>query len=310
MIPSDPVEIVEIGPRDGLQNLKTVIPTQQKLNLIGLLAQTGLKQIQVGGFVSPKAIPQFHDIKSVVRNALSTIKGVSFSVLAPNLRGVQNALECGINNITFVFSASEAHNKNNVRKTPDESLIELEKITEIKKGRTDLEINVDLATTFGCPFVLNVPFDAVTQYAKRIYELGVTKITLCDTVGFGNPKQVFELVSMCRDLLPEVIFRCHFHNTRGLGLANALAAYIAGVRSFDSSIGGLGGCPYAPGATGNTSTEDLNFMFNEMGIDTGISTEKLFAATDYLKTIVSNVAMESHLYKAKQPCARELVLEQ
>lgn len=309
-IPSDHVEIVEVGPRDGLQNLKTIVPTAQKTDLIKLLSQTGLKHIQIGGFVSPKAIPQFHDIRTVAAEVISTVKDVSFSALTPNLRGVENALECGIKNITFVFSVSEPHNKNNVRKTPDESIAELQKISEILSSTANHTINVDLATAFGCPFTMKVPYEDVIRSVNNISELGISCVTLCDTVGFGNPTQVFELVSQCRKQFPGMTFRCHFHNTRGLGQANALAAYLAGIRSFDSSIGGLGGCPYAPGATGNTSTEDLNFMFNEMGATTNVSTDKLFTATDYLKRILPDVAIQSHLYKAKQPCAHKLVLEQ
>jgi len=306
----DPVEIVEIGPRDGLQNLKTVVPTEQKVSLIRHLSESGIKQIQIGGFVSPKAIPQFHDIKAIAKETLETIAGIEFSSLTPNLKGVENALESGIRHITFVFSVSQAHNLNNVRKTPEESLSELENIMHVLAQNPDVDLNVDLATAFGCPYTLVVPSETVIHYVKKTCALGIKRITLCDTIGYGNPRQVTELVSSCRDLFPDVVFRCHFHNTRGLGLANSLAAYMAGIRSFDSSIGGLGGCPYAPGATGNISTEDLVFMFNEMEIATGVDLEKLFASTSYLTEILPDVCLESQLFRAKPPRTHRFVQDQ
>ena len=304
-IPSDPVEIVEVGPRDGLQNLKTILSTEDKVLLIRQLSESGLKQIQIGGFVSPAAIPQFHDVSLVAREVLSTISGIKFSALTPNLRGVENALQCGIKKICFVFSVSQAHNQNNVGKTPEESLTELEKVIHLLKHTPEIEINVDLATAFGCPYTLHVPWETVIHYVKKVWGFGIRQITLCDTVGFANPVQVAKLISTCCKLFPEGVFRCHFHNTRGLGLANCLAAYMNGIRSFDSSIGGLGGCPYAPGATGNISTEDLVFMFNEMGVQTGINLEKLFESTSYLTQILPDLALSSHLFRAKAPCVQE-----
>ena len=306
-IPSDPVEIVEVGPRDGLQNLKTILSTQDKVCLIRQLSESGLKQIQIGGFVSPKAIAQFHDVSFVAKEVVSTINGIKFSALTPNLKGVENALQCGIKKICFVFSVSQAHNLNNVSKTPEESLIELEKVIHLLKQTPEIEINVDLSTAFGCPYTLQVPLETVIHYVKKVWGVGIRQITLCDTVGFANPVQVAKLISTCCKRFPEVMFRCHFHNTRGLGLANCLAAYMNGIRSFDSSIGGLGGCPYAPGATGNVSTEDLVFMFNEMGVQTGINLEKLFVSTSYLTQILPDVALNSHLFRAKPPCAQKLV---
>jgi hydroxymethylglutaryl-CoA lyase len=303
-IPSDPVEIVEVGPRDGLQNLKTIVPTKDKVSLIRQLSQSGIKQIQIGGFVSPQAIPQFHDIRLVAKEVVSTISGIKFSALTPNLKGVENALQCGIKKICFVFSVSQAHNRNNVGKTPEESLIELEKVVRLLKHTPEIEINVDLATAFGCPYTLQVPMETVIHYVKKVWGYGIRQITLCDTVGYGNPLQVLKLISTCCKQFPGCVFRCHFHNTRGLGLANCLAAYMAGIRSFDSSIGGLGGCPYAPGATGNISTEDLVFMFNEMGVKTGINLERLFASTSYLTQILPDIVVNSHLFRAKPPCAQ------
>jgi hydroxymethylglutaryl-CoA lyase len=297
-IPHDPVQIVEVGPRDGLQNLKTVMPTDQKVALIRHLSQSGIKQIQIGSFVSPRAIPQFHDIKAVAKAVLATIDGIDFSALTPNLKGAENALDSGLKRLAFVFSVSEAHNRSNVGKSPEASLVELEKIMQRLTQAPDVHLNVDLATAFGCPFTRVVPSETVMDCVKRVCALGVKQVTLCDTVGYGNPRQVTDLILSCRGRFPDVVFRCHFHNTRGMGLANALAAYMAGVRSFDASIGGLGGCPHAPGATGNISTEDLAFMCSEMNIATGIDLNKLFVATSYLTNNLPGLRLESQLFRA------------
>ena len=300
-LPHDPVEIIEVGPRDGLQNLKTVVPTRQKMALIRHLSKTGLKKIQIGGFVSPKAIPQFHDIAAVAEASLGTIKGVNFSTLTANEKGVENALASGIKDITFVFSVSEAHNLKNVGKSPEASLSDLENILQRVAPHPDVRLSVDLATAFGCPFTQAVPPEQVFHYIGKVRALGVKQMTLCDTVGYGNPRQVVELISNCFNRFPDVVFRCHFHNTRGLGLANALAAYMAGVRSFDASIGGMGGCPYAPGATGNISTEDLVFMFHEMEVASGVDLDKLLDATSFVREILPDVRLESQRFRARTP---------
>lgn len=303
MIPGDPVEIVEVGPRDGLQNLEQYVETERKLHLINLLAESGLKEIQVGGFVHPKAIPQFRDIKEVVRG-LGPVRQVKFTALVPNLRGAEDAIESDIRKIIFVFSVSRSHNLSNVRRTPEESLEELKNIRELLISHPDVEIGVDLATTFGCPFEIEVKKEEIMRCIKRVYELGIKQMTLCDTVGYGNPRQVEDIVSTCMKSYPGVTFRVHFHNTRGLGLANALAAYQTGIRSFDSSIGGLGGCPFAPGATGNVATEDQVFMFNEMGIETGVEIPRLFKASRYLEEILRDAPVTSSVFTAGLPGER------
>jgi len=300
MIPKEPVEIVEVGPRDGLQNISQYVETDQKIELIGLLAQSGLKEIEIGGFVHPKAIPQFRDIAEVTKG-LDNIKGVKFTALIPNLRGARNAIESGIKKMHFVFSVSKSHNLSNARRTPDQSLVELKEIMVLASSDPGLEISVDLATTFGCPFEIEVKRDDIMYYVNRVYDLGVRSMTLCDTAGYGNPRQVGEIFQSCLEHRPEVLFRAHFHDTRGLGLANALAAYQAGVRSFDSSIGGLGGCPFAPGATGNVATEDLVFMFDEMGIENGVNVRALFEVCRYLEKMIPDVPITSSLYKAGFP---------
>ena len=300
MIPKEPVEIVEVGPRDGLQNISQYVETDQKIELIHLLAQSGLKEIEIGGFVHPKAIPQFQDISDVTKG-LDDIKGVTFTALIPNLTGARNAIEAGIRKMHFVFSVSKSHNLSNARRTPDQSLEELKEIMILTSADAGLEISVDLATAFGCPFEIEVKRDDIMSYIHRVYDLGVRSMTLCDTAGYGNPRQVEDIFRLCMEHFPGVRFRAHFHDTRGLGLANVLAAYQTGIRSFDSSIGGLGGCPFAPGATGNVATEDLVFMFDEMGIENGVDVRGLFRVCRYLEKIIPDVPITSSLYRAGFP---------
>jgi len=300
MIPKDPVQVVEVGPRDGLQNLNDYVETEKKISLIRRLADSGLKEIEVGSFVHPKAIPQFRDMKEVVDGVMG-LEGVRLTALVPNLKGAQNAFQSGIRRIIFVFSISRSHNLNNVRRTPEESLEELKKIKELSSSYPEAEIRVDLATTFGCPFEIKVRKDDVLDYIERVKELGIREMTLCDTVGFGNPRQVTDITTTSMQSFPEITFGAHFHDTRGLGLANALAAYESGIRSFDSSIAGLGGCPFAPGASGNVATEDMVFMFNEMGVETGVDLDRLIGVSRYLSDILPDVNLTSALSRAGLP---------
>lgn len=300
MLPKEPVRIVEVGSRDGLQNLNEYIETGKKVSLIKRLAESGLKEIQVGSFVHPKAIPQFRDMKEVVGGILD-VRGVKFSTLVPNLRGAQNAIESGIKKLVFFFSVSRSHNLNNVKQTPEESIEQLKKILEFVSSYPEIELRVDLATVFGCPFEIKVREEDVFHSVEWVRAMGIKEIVLCDTVGYGNPRQVQSITRTCVANYPDVTFGVHFHNTRDLGLANALAAYESGIRSFDSSIGGLGGCPFAPGATGNVSTEDTVFMFNEMDVETGVDIHALLRISQYLKEILPNVPLTSGVFKAGLP---------
>lgn len=300
MLPKEPVRIVEVGPRDGLQNLNEYVETGKKVSLIKRLAESGLKEIQVGSFVHPKAIPQFRDMKKVVCGILD-VRGVKFSTLVPNLRGAQNAIESGIKKLVFFFSVSRSHNLNNVKQTPEESIEQLKKILEFVSSYPEIELRVDLATAFGCPFEIKVREEDVFHYVESVRDMGIKEIVLCDTVGYGNPRQVESITRTCVSNYPDVIFGVHFHNTRNLGLANALAAYESGIRSFDSSIGGLGGCPFAPGATGNVSTEDTVFMFSEMDVETGVDILALLGTAKYLKEMLPSVPLTSGLFKAGLP---------
>lgn len=294
------IHIVEVGPRDGLQNLQTFVDTEHKISLIRYLASSGIREIQVGGFVNPTAIPQFKDIKTVI-SRLRDLKDVLLNVMVPNLRGAADAIESGIRKIVFFFSISRSHNLNNVRKTPEESLAALEAIIGKLLVGSNVSIRVDLATVFGCPFEGFMTMETILKSVSRVAALGVREITLCDTVGFGNPKQVTDIIGHCREAFPDILFGVHFHNTRGLGLANALRAYDLGIRSFDSSIGGLGGCPFAPGASGNIATEDVAFMFSQMGVETGIDMEKLLCATRFLQTVIPQAPITSALFHAGPP---------
>lgn len=296
------ITIIEVGPRDGLQNIAAFVETARKVSLIRRLAASGLTEIQAGAFVSPRAIPQFRDMKEVAAAIISLPK-VRLSVLVPNLQGAREAVTSGIEKLIFFFSLSESHNLNNVHQTKEASLKGLEVIQRDLAAGTPAEICVALATVFGCPFEGYPTTDHVLKDIDKIANMGIKEITLCDTVGFANPRQVEEITRACSRDFPEVTFAVHFHNTRGLGLANALRAYDAGIRRFDAAVGGLGGCPFAPGASGNIATEDLTFMFNEMGIPTGIDLDSLLNVSGYLKEILPGVILSSAVYQAGLPMA-------
>jgi hydroxymethylglutaryl-CoA lyase len=272
------VHVCEVGPRDGLQNAKHLMPTEAKKAWIRALARAGLREIEVGSFVPPKLIPAMADTGEIVREAVK-IKGLKVVALAPNLKGFQRALEAGAHKVTFPVSASREHSVSNVRMTPDQMVEEVRRCAQFP--HPGVEIEGAVSTAFGCTMQGNVPEDDVVRIAAALAEF-CDGVALADTVGYANPAQVKRLFSLVRSSIGEKLEGAHFHNTRGLGLANALAAYEEGVRHFDSSMGGLGGCPFAPGASGNVITEDLVFMFEAMGVLTGIDLERLFEARDIL----------------------------
>src|SRR3954464_11673520 len=268
------VQICEVGPRDGLQNARHLMPTEAKKSWIRALADAGLKEIEVGSFVPPKLIPAMADTAEIVAFA-RTIRGLKVIALAPNLKGFQRALEAGANTVTFPVSASRQHSESNARMTPDQMVEEVRKCAE--HPHPGVEIEGAVSTAFGCTMQGTVPEDDVVRIAAKLAEF-CDAVALADTVGYANPAQVKRIFSRVKREIGTKLEGAHFHNTRGLGLANALAAYEEGVRHFDSSMAGLGGCPFAPGASGNVITEDLVFMFEAMGISTGIDLDKLFAA--------------------------------
>ena len=294
------VKIIEVGPRDGLQNIESFVPTNQKIQFVKRLAACGIKEIQIGSFVAPQAIPQFKDIKEMVKG-VNALKDIVLSALVPNTRGAENALSSGIRKFIFFFSVSHAHNCCNVRQTPQESVKELKRMCQTYLCDPGITLQVALATAFGCPFEGNIKTDAVLRACDKVAACGIKEITLCDTVGFGNPKMVEETFSACRKNFPEITFGAHFHNTRGLALANTLRAYETGIRSFDAAAGGLGGCPFAPKSSGNVATEETVFLFEEMGIKTGIDLKKLLGVCRFLQKTLPQAKITSSLFQAGLP---------
>jgi hydroxymethylglutaryl-CoA lyase len=299
------VVIREVMLRDGLQNIPDFIPTEAKVELFRLIVASGLRNIEITSFVSPKAIPQFQDAPQMAQAALKMKpEGVEVSALIPNLRGAQIALENGVRKLGFVMSVSESHNINNVRRTRAESIDELKKILELKEKYSDLVVKIGMATVFGCPFEGKIKPGVTLNFIRQFYQLGLRDMSMADTVGFGNPKEVKEMASLCVTEFPDVTFSIHLHNTRGLGLANSLAAYESGIRIHDGAIGGLGGCPFAPGAKGNTSTEDLVFMFEEMGVSTGVKMDALMEASRYFQSVKKDVRYSSSILEVGVPVPR------
>lgn len=270
------VTIVEVGPRDGFQLVGRVIPTEIKLRVIGALYEAGVRDMEVTSFVSPKAVPQFADAEDVAREALR-LPGLRASALVPNLRGLERALGAGIRSVTVVVGATDAFNSANVRMTVAQSLEQLTAIAAAVRGVPDVAVEAGIAVAFGCPYTGPVPLRAVEAIVDRATAVGITSVSLGDTIGVGTPAQVAGAVACVMRAHPGVHLALHLHDTRGMGLANVLAGMDAGVTTFDAAIGGLGGCPFAPGATGNIATDDTNFMLLGMGIETGIDQNGLLA---------------------------------
>ena len=273
------VTIREVGPRDGFQNEPEVIPTGDKVRLIGMLAGSGLKRIEVTSFVRPDVIPQLSDGAEVLA-AIEPRDGVAYSVLIPNRKGLENALEQRdrFQEANFFLSASETHNQKNVNRSIGESLAGLKETIGTAKEE-GIRCEGVISTSFGCPYEGDVPVDRVLEIAEKLASFGCEEISFGDTTGMANPRQVTEFFAAAQERLGGVELTAHFHNTRGQGLANVLSALDAGITSFESSFGELGGCPVPPGATGNISTEDLVSMLEEMGIETGVALPKLIEAS-------------------------------
>lgn len=284
MTPQAPeVLISEVGPRDGLQSVKATMPTADKLRWVDALYASGIREIEVASFVPAKLLPQMADAAEVVRHA-RTLPGLTVMALVPNLRGAEAALAAGVHKLTLPVSASEAHSLANVRKTREDMVEELGRIARLRDERAPgVKIEAGISTAFGCTLQGAVAEDDVVWLAAAVIEAGADESGLSDTTGMANPAQVRRLFQRVRAEIGERAGAAHMHNTRGLGLANCLAAWDVGVRTFDSSLGGLGGCPYAPGASGNVVTEDLVFMFEAMGIRTGIDLSRLLAARSPLQ---------------------------
>jgi hydroxymethylglutaryl-CoA lyase len=283
--------INDVAVRDGFQIEKSFVPTATKIEVINQLSRTGLHKIEVTSFVSPKAIPALADANEVLAG-IDRVPGVIYVALVPNVRGVQNAVATGRkpDEVNGVMSASETHNRANINRTHEQSLLELPTMVKVAH-EAGLKISMSLSTTFGCPFEGHVHEDVVLDFVERFRELGFDAVSLADTTGMANPRQVAELTRKVLERFPppdETYYTLHFHNTRGMGLANVIAGIEAGVRSFDGSVSGLGGCPFAPGATGNICTEDMVNMLEDMGYDTRVDLAKLLAVARRIPAVVGH----------------------
>lgn len=293
--------ISEVGPRDGLQSVSATMSTAHKYAWIDALVAAGVQEIEVGSFVSPKLLPQMADAAEVVRHAVAH-PGVTIMALVPNLKGAEAAMRAGAHKITLPVSASPAHSMANVRKTPAQMVDEVRAIARLRDEMAPgVHIEAGISTAFGCTLQGLVPEDEVIALAAACVAAGADESGLSDTTGMANPAQVRRLFTRLRSELGDRAGAAHMHNTRGLGLANCLAAYEAGVRTFDASQAGLGGCPYAPGASGNVVTEDLVFMFEAMGLRTGIDIERLLAARETLAAGLPGEALYGMLPPAGLP---------
>lgn len=304
------VHVCEVGLRDGLQNVQTFFPTDQKIAWIEAEAAAGMPEIEVCSFVPPKLLPQFADAKEVCAAALPIAEkhdGLVISALMPNLKGAENGLAAGVHKLNYVTSVSVKHNLANVRMTPDESVDAFKKIVALrdekaKESGRRVRLFVGLSTALGCTIEGQVDPDAVVRLAEKFLDAGADELAVADTVGYANPSQVKSVFKLMYgtfgDDLPLTV---HLHDTRGLGIANALAALEIGVRRFDASLAGLGGCPYAPGATGNIVMDDLVFMLEGMGMKTGVDLDKLVAVREIVARNLPGETLNGGLAKSGPP---------
>jgi hydroxymethylglutaryl-CoA lyase len=278
--------IHEVVTRDGFQIEPRFIPTEDKIALIDALSETGLHKIEVTSFVSPKAVPALADAEGVMAG-IRRNPAVSYAALVANPKGAERALGARVDELVLVVSVSESHNRSNVRRSTEESFAGFAEIMKSVAG-TGVKVACGMATTFGCPFEGFQPLERILKFVDRLVGLGVDSIALADTIGMGNPAQVLDLCKEVRARFPHYPFALHLHNTRGMGLANVLSGLAAGITHYESSLGGLGGCPFAPGATGNICTEDLVHMLHQMGHDTGVDLDRLIAAARRLPALVGH----------------------
>jgi hydroxymethylglutaryl-CoA lyase len=300
----DRVTIYEVGPRDGLQNEARQVPTADKIRFIDALVEAGLHSIEITSFVSPQWIPQLADSAEVARGVRRPA-GVRMSALVPNRRGLDNALAAGMKEVAVFISASETHNKKNVNKTIAETLVAFEDVIPPALA-AGLKVRAYVSTVFGCPYEGDVAAQAVLQLSARLLEMGVFQLSLSDTIGVANPKQVEDVIGQALARFPLDAIAVHFHDTQGTALANCLVAMTLGVRTIDSSAGGLGGCPYAPGASGNLATEDLVAMLHSMGVQTGVNLDQLVEASRLATSFVGHDLPSKYLkaHLGKQARAR------
>ncbi len=295
------VTVCEVGPRDGLQMARSIMPTATKARWIAAIAGAGVREIEVGSFVPPKLIPQMADTEEIVRAALA-VPGLTVFALVPNLKGAQRAYAAGVHGIGIPVSVSDGHSRANTNKSTEEQIAEVGRIVAwLGTQERAVRVEPGCATAFGCSIDGVVPVDRVVRVAAALVEAGADAVVLADTVGYGHPEQVRTLVRAVRGAVGDKLTKLHLHDTMGLGLANALAGVEEGIRSFDSALAGLGGCPFAPGASGNIVTEDLVFMLESMGFDSGIDLARLIAARGLLAEGVPGEPLHGQVPKAGIP---------
>jgi hydroxymethylglutaryl-CoA lyase len=300
---TETVALREVGMRDGLQSLAPILTTEQKNAWCAAEFAAGVREIEVTSFVPAKLLPMFADAEEVVRHAMS-LPGLKVSALIPNLRGAERGVALGVHEVAHVLSVSEGHNQNNVRRSTQDSIDDLKRVIELRDSlEPGRRINViaGLATVFGCTIEGNVDEKRVIEIAGKVLALKPDALMLADTVGYGNPAAIRRVFREVLDMAGSIPVAAHFHNTRGLGLANVLAAVEVGVRGFDASLGGLGGCPWAPGATGNIVMEDTAFMLEAMGFDTGIDLDRLIEVRRMVEGFMPGITFHGDLPKAGIP---------
>jgi hydroxymethylglutaryl-CoA lyase len=289
------VEINEVGPRDGFQAESEFIPTERKVLIVDALSRTGVAAIQVTSVVHPKAVPQLADAEEVMAR-IERVPGLRYTVLVPNLRGAERAVPMNADGWELMLSVTDSHSRSNANRSTDEALKGMEPVVALAR-ENGVEVTGSMATALGCPFEGRVPFERILYVAEAYRAMGVRHLGVADTVGVADPRLVFETMSGLSERMPEMGLGLHLHNTRGMALANVLAALQAGVTEFDSSVGGLGGCPFAPGATGNISTEDLVHMLDLMGVACGVDLDSMLAVARDVREVVGH-PLESAVARA------------
>ncbi len=290
------IELYEVGPRDGFQNIAEYIPLETKAKIIEGLLDAGIRHVQLTSFVSPKAVPQMKDAQELTKLCMKNHPDIDFFALVPNLRGAATAWEIGIKWVSYVVSLSESHNRANINKSHEQSLTQLQ---EIVQNYPNLKICLDLSTSFGCPFEGKKTEEDVVPFLEPYVAAGIETLNLCDTIGIANPTQVRRTITAVKKEYPSLDLQIHIHDTRNMGMVNTLAAIELGVNKVQSTLGGLGGCPFAPGASGNLATEDLVFMLSEMGYPLDIDIKKLIELAKYQARVIPSGQFSGHLFTIK-----------
>ena len=288
------IELYEVGPRDGFQMVDEYIPLETKVRIVEGLLAAGLRHLQITSFVSPKAIPQMKDARELASLCVSKYPDADLFALVPNLRGAEAAWESGMKSVSYVVSLSESHNRANIRRTHEESFAGLQ---EILDSYPEMDVCLDLSTAFGCPFEGMKSKDDVVPFLKPYVDSGIRTVNLCDTIGIANPAQVRRTIDAVRTEYPSLDLQIHIHDTRNMGMVNTLAAIECGVDKVQSTLGGLGGCPFAPGASGNLATEDLAFMLSEMGYELGVDVPKMIELAKYQASAIPTGQFSGHQFR-------------